>query len=61
MIRLLLYIFVLIVIGIVLFGIISANAIFHFVFTPIFWVGVLLVLIVMFFLDRNDRGKGNGV
>ena len=58
MIRMLLYVFVLIVIGIVLFGIISANAIFHFVFSPLFWVGVLVVLIIMFFLDRSDKRNG---
>jgi CHASE2 domain-containing sensor protein len=57
MIRTLLYIFLLAVIGIVLFGVISANAILAFVFKPIFWIGVLLVLLVMWFLER----RGNGV
>lgn len=59
MIRTLFYIFVLVVICVVLFGIYTASAMLQFVFTPFFWLVVLIIVVVMFFLDR--RGNGNGV
>jgi hypothetical protein len=53
MIRTLLYIFVFIVIGVVLLGLSTANAMLQIVFTPFFWIIVLIILVVMFFLERR--------
>jgi hypothetical protein len=44
------------VIAVVLFGIFTANALLQIVFTPFFWMIVLAVLVVIFFLERRDRG-----